>query len=98
MPTITQEECRRARVDPVVPATAQHGPPKIRTATVALLLIAAGLIGLPSTSFAAATRTLGGVPVLVGDAHQVITLNRSSGTHAVVSLWERRSRGWERIL
>ncbi len=64
---------------------------------VAALLVAAVLVA-PSASAATGVITLGGVPVRVADARQVVTVNRSSGTYAVVTFWEKRSSGWVRVM
>jgi L,D-peptidoglycan transpeptidase YkuD (ErfK/YbiS/YcfS/YnhG family) len=62
---------------------------------VVIVVLAGPQFAAPSSS---AGITLGGVPVAVGDAAQVITVNRSHGTYAVVSFWEKRSGGWTRVM
>jgi L,D-peptidoglycan transpeptidase YkuD (ErfK/YbiS/YcfS/YnhG family) len=69
-----------------------------RTSLAAVLLLVAAVVSVPGTSTATAAITLGGVPVNVSDARQVITVNRSSGSYAVVSFWEKRSTGWRRVM
>lgn len=44
------------------------------------------------------TVTLGGVRVALKDGtRQVVTVNRTSGSHARVSLWQRDASGWQRL-
>jgi len=71
---------------------------KARAALCAAVLFVAALLAAPNASAAPGVITLGGVPVRAGDARQVVTVNRSSGTHAVVSMWEKRASGWERVM
>jgi L,D-peptidoglycan transpeptidase YkuD (ErfK/YbiS/YcfS/YnhG family) len=68
-----------------------------RAAALATVLAVSAAIP-PTPAATAAVIRLGGVPVNVGDARQVITVNRSSGTYAVVSMWEKRPAGWTRVL
>lgn len=44
------------------------------------------------------TITLGGVRVALKDGtRQVVTVNRTSGSHARVSLWQQDASGWQRL-
>jgi L,D-peptidoglycan transpeptidase YkuD (ErfK/YbiS/YcfS/YnhG family) len=83
-----------------IPARQPPAPWVLATlGTVFALLAALLTAALPAPSASAATITLGGVPVSVGDARQVITVNRRSGTYADVAMWEKRSAGyWARVL
>jgi L,D-peptidoglycan transpeptidase YkuD (ErfK/YbiS/YcfS/YnhG family) len=62
-----------------------------------LVLALTGLL-LPTTIPATAATSIGGVPVNVADARQVVTVNRSSGSYATVAFWEKRSSGWTRLM
>ncbi|RAG80989.1 hypothetical protein DN069_35340 [Streptacidiphilus pinicola] len=69
----------------------------------ASLLAASALLLVPATALAAG-RTTGPadgpgfpVPVRVGDARQVITV-QAHGTHATVTAWQLTPAGWRRVL
>jgi L,D-peptidoglycan transpeptidase YkuD (ErfK/YbiS/YcfS/YnhG family) len=55
------------------------------------------LLAVPSSVSAASTITLGGVPVYVSNATQVITVNRSHGTYASISFWQKKSGRWTQL-
>jgi L,D-peptidoglycan transpeptidase YkuD (ErfK/YbiS/YcfS/YnhG family) len=71
---------------------------KAQVALCAAAFLIAAVFAAPSASAATRPITLGGVRVQAADARQVATVNRSSGTHAIVALWEKRSSGWTRVI
>ena len=66
---------------------------------VACQLLLAGLLLLPAPTAEAATVTLDGVNVRLRDGtRQVVTVNRTSGTHARVTLFRKRDGHWNRVI
>jgi L,D-peptidoglycan transpeptidase YkuD (ErfK/YbiS/YcfS/YnhG family) len=66
---------------------------------VALLLVAAGLIGTPATSASAAARPLPTYLSLDDDVRQLVTVTSDhwSSTRARMSVWRKRSGTWQRV-
>jgi len=62
------------------------------------LVLAAGLLGLPSSAQAAGVARLDGVAVhLHRGTTQVVTVNRTKGYHARVVLWRKQRGSWHRV-
>ncbi|RYP82622.1 hypothetical protein EKO23_21285 [Nocardioides guangzhouensis] len=66
---------------------------------VACQLLLAGLLLTPAPAAEAATVTLDGVSVRLRDGtRQVVTVNRTSGTYARVTLFRKKATGWTRVI
>ena len=69
-----------------------------RSAPLALTLLLALTTLAPAPAASAATARLDGVSVRMPyNTTQVVTVNRTRGWHARVTLWRRTSSGWQKV-